>query len=193
MKALSTPFNNLFKWDVVCHEKIQGGLGLRNLVDLNKALLGKWISGDLLSKPNCAWKRVIVLKYGLEDRGWRSRLPRGFWKVIMKEADWVDNNGEFVLGNGRRVRFWQDHWCGNSSLRLAFPAILYIARDKNATMVGIWDLLRAGGSWNIQFLRSFIDWEVDSVVSLLNFIQNFVVLAEEDKVRWKRVGGRGSL
>lgn len=143
------------------------------------------------SEPNCAWKRAIVLKYGLEDRGWRSRLPREFWKVIMKEADWVDNNVEFVLGNGRRVRFWQDHWCGNSSLRLAFPAIFEIARDKNATMVGIWDLLRAGGSWNIQFLRSFIDWEVDSVVSLINFIQNFVVLAEEDKVRWKRVGGRG--
>lgn len=50
MKALSTPFNNLFKWDVVRQEKIQGGLGLRNLVNLNKALLGKWISGDLL--PN---------------------------------------------------------------------------------------------------------------------------------------------
>ena len=32
---------NLIKWEVVCADKNKGGLGLRKLVLLNKALLGK--------------------------------------------------------------------------------------------------------------------------------------------------------
>lgn len=58
-------------------------------------------------------------------------------------------------------------------------------------MGGFWELWGAGCYWNIQLLRSFDDWEVDSVVCLLNSIQNLVVFAEGDKVRWKRVGGGG--
>ena len=33
--------SHLINWDVVCSEKRQGGLGLRNLTILNKALLDK--------------------------------------------------------------------------------------------------------------------------------------------------------
>ena len=34
---------HLIKWEVICADKSKGGLGLRKLVLLNKALLGKWI------------------------------------------------------------------------------------------------------------------------------------------------------
>ena len=34
---------HLVNWEVVCTKKEKGGLGLRKLVPLNKALLGKWI------------------------------------------------------------------------------------------------------------------------------------------------------
>ena len=34
---------HLVKWEVVCTDKNKGGLGLRKLALLNKALLGKWI------------------------------------------------------------------------------------------------------------------------------------------------------
>ena len=34
---------HLVKWEVVSTEKRQGGLGLRKLNIMNKALLGKWI------------------------------------------------------------------------------------------------------------------------------------------------------
>ena len=32
---------HLVKWDVVCTEKLNGGLGLRRIATLNRALLGK--------------------------------------------------------------------------------------------------------------------------------------------------------
>ena len=34
---------HLVKWEVVCGNKEKGGLGIRKLTLLNKALLGKWI------------------------------------------------------------------------------------------------------------------------------------------------------
>ena len=34
---------HVVKWDVVCTDKNKGGLGLRKIVMLNRALLGKWI------------------------------------------------------------------------------------------------------------------------------------------------------
>lgn len=91
-----------------------------------------------------------------------------------------------------RLRFWQDHWCVNAPFCTFFPDIFEIARDKDVIVAGAWSRWGAGGYWDILFLRSFNDWEVDSVACLLNFIQNFVVSTEREKVRWKTIGGGGS-
>ena len=56
---------HLVKWKVVCSEKGMGGLGLRNLTLLNKALFGKWIWRFGLD-PNCTWKRLMSFKYGVD-------------------------------------------------------------------------------------------------------------------------------
>ena len=59
---------HLVKWNVVCTKKNKGGLGLRKIVMLNRALLGKWIWMFACEKDNL-WKQVITTKYGQEDRG----------------------------------------------------------------------------------------------------------------------------
>ncbi|KAL6342798.1 hypothetical protein AAG906_016633 [Vitis piasezkii] len=41
---------HLIKWEAICEDKSKGGLGLRKLVLLNKALLGKWIRDLLMIK-----------------------------------------------------------------------------------------------------------------------------------------------
>ena len=54
---------HLVNWEVVCAEKEKEGLGLRKLVPLNKALLGKWIWRFACEKENL-WKQVLLAKYG---------------------------------------------------------------------------------------------------------------------------------
>ena len=77
----------LVSWNKVCMLIAHGGLGVRNLVAFNKALLGKWLwrFGVESSK---FWRRVLVAKYGVTGRGWYTRLVRGshgcsLWKGIM--------------------------------------------------------------------------------------------------------------
>ncbi|RVW90151.1 Transposon TX1 uncharacterized 149 kDa protein [Vitis vinifera] len=59
---------HLVKWSVVCTDMRQGGLGIRSLVALNKALLGKW-DWKFAIERNSLWKQVIIDKYGEEERG----------------------------------------------------------------------------------------------------------------------------
>ena len=84
---------HLVKCYVVCSEKRQGGLGLRNLTFLNKALLGKWI-WRFAFDMDCTWKILINSKYGLDGLGWCSKEARGpfgvgLWKEFLKESSWV--------------------------------------------------------------------------------------------------------
>ncbi|RVW95073.1 putative ribonuclease H protein [Vitis vinifera] len=68
--------SHLVKWEAVCVEKEKGGLGLRKITILNKALLGKWIWRFACAKEEF-WKKVLEAKYGKEEFGWRTRKANG--------------------------------------------------------------------------------------------------------------------
>ncbi|RVW81743.1 Transposon TX1 uncharacterized 149 kDa protein [Vitis vinifera] len=95
--------------------KKQGGLGLRKIATLNRALLGKWIWRFACEKDNL-WKQVITTKYGQEDHGWRSKKASGaagvgVWKEILKESEWCWENLAFLVGKGDvGPRFGQGDW-----------------------------------------------------------------------------------
>ena len=67
---------HLVNWEVVCSGKGLGGLGLRNLSLMNKALLEKWI-WRFASDKDSTWKRLIAFKYRTVDLGWGSSEARG--------------------------------------------------------------------------------------------------------------------
>ncbi|RVX04357.1 putative ribonuclease H protein [Vitis vinifera] len=70
---------HLVNWERVCMGKEKGGLGLRKLIPLNKALLGKWVWRFANAKEEM-WKRVLVAKYGQEEFGWRTKKGKwSFW------------------------------------------------------------------------------------------------------------------
>ena len=48
----------------------------------------------------------------------------GLWKAIRKEWNFLSGRLAFQVGNGQRVRFWMDKWCGDESLCESFPPYL---------------------------------------------------------------------
>ena len=59
---------HLVRWKTVCLEKRKGGLGVRNLSVMDKALLCKW-SLLYANERETLWKQVISEKYGEDDGG----------------------------------------------------------------------------------------------------------------------------
>jgi len=39
------------------------------------------------------------------------------------------------IGDGRKVRFWEDQWFGNSNLAIQYWALYYISNEKNITQL----------------------------------------------------------
>ena len=168
--------------------KEKGGIGLRKLVPLNKALLGKWVWRFARAKDEM-WKQVLVAKYGQEEFGWRTKKANGafgvgVWKEILKEADWCWENMTFKVGKGTRIRFWTDPWCGDVELSLRFPQLFAAAAQRNATVGDMWDQKSGQGGWNLRFIRGFNDWELDMVGELLQILRSQRITLE-DSVFWK--------
>ncbi|RVW30880.1 putative ribonuclease H protein [Vitis vinifera] len=156
---------HLVKWEVVCTDKDKGGLGLRKLAMLNKALLGKWIR-----RPKKSNGAVGV----------------GVWKEIWKESEWCWDNMMFRVGKGNTIRFWTDVWCSDLVLSHCFPHLFGMVVQRNSTVEEMWDQSSGQGNWNLNFLRDFNDWELDTVGEFLHILRGHKPTLEEDSVLWRQ-------
>ena len=44
----------------------------------------------------------------------------------------INSRTSFSVDNGKRVKFWKDQWCGDSTLRESFPSLYCVAMTKDA-------------------------------------------------------------
>ncbi|RVW79591.1 putative ribonuclease H protein [Vitis vinifera] len=154
---------HLVKWEVVCTDKDKGGLSLRKLAMLNKALLGKWIWRYACDKDNL-WKQVIKVKYGQEGLGWRPKKANGAVGVGILD---------------RCVVF-------RVSAVHCFPHLFGMAVQKNSTVEEMWDQNSGQGNWNLNFLRDFNDWELELVGDFLHILRGHKPSLEEDSILWRQ-------
>ena len=95
---------HLVRWATICLDRRKGGLGVKSLSTLNKALLCKW-SWRFANERGALWNQVIMGKFGEERGGWCSRDVReeygvGLWKAIRKFGHLVSSKLSIVVGNG---------------------------------------------------------------------------------------------
>ena len=62
------------------------------------------------------------------------------------------NYGSFQLNDGNQIRFSEDKWLGNHTLREQYPALFNIVRKKHATVATVFDRVPL----NVSFRRTLI-------------------------------------
>ena len=102
----------------------------------------------------------------------------GLWKTIRKKWIYLSGRLAYQVGNGQRVRFWMDKWCGDEPLCESFPSLFSISLSKEAWVSDVWNPDGDGGGWTPFFSRAFNDWEVELVEHFLQKIQVFKVQRE---------------
>jgi hypothetical protein len=55
----------------------------------------------------------------------------------MKVKNSFLNLGHFQLGNGQNVRFWEDRWLGNSTLKELYPTLFAITMKKHIFVASV--------------------------------------------------------
>jgi hypothetical protein len=85
------------------------------------------------------------------------------------------------LGNGQKVRFWEDVWVENSSLAIQFWEIYVIINEQNKTVAVLWD----GVNLKCTFkrcvnVRLFNMWQ-----EVVNIASTAIFSSVEDETIWQ--------
>uniref|UniRef100_A0A803QNN3 Reverse transcriptase zinc-binding domain-containing protein n=1 Tax=Cannabis sativa TaxID=3483 RepID=A0A803QNN3_CANSA len=186
--------DHLVSREEVCRPKHEGGLAIGRLDMRNKGLLMKWLWRYPL-ESNSLRHKVIKSRYGIAENCWDTQSghrlsPRGPWKDIS------DLYGEFLelvkfkVGNGATIRFWEDIWIGETTLRSRFPDLAVVSKAKN---MSIKDLVAIEGevgncvaSWNFKFRRNLMEREMPNLIVLLQLLEHIRLLNISEDIRlWK--------
>ncbi len=184
------PRHHLVRWDNVCSPFANGGLGIRKLVDFNRALLGKWLWRFGLEETRL-WRRVLVARHGVVAGGWCTHLVRGshgcgVWKSIMMGWDSFAKHVSFKVGIGSQIRLWHDRWCEDCPLKEVYPFLFDVASNREAIVADVLTRQDGGGEWNVTFIRNFNDWEMDGMLSLFNLLYSHIPTRVcEDVLLWR--------
>jgi hypothetical protein len=180
---------HLVNWHRVCSPIKVGGLGVRNIIKFNQALLGKWIL-RFSQERGALWRSVIEVKYGSVRGGWSSLPVTGsygvsVWKFIRRGWDTVAKYLHFEVGEGSHICFWHDLWCGNRPLKLCYPDLYFIACFSDAWVVDNLSVVGGVAHWNVLFTRYAQDWEVEMVIAFYEQLYSIRIRhGEVDRVVW---------
>jgi len=94
------------------------------------------------------------------------------------------------LGRGDKVRFWEDVWVGESSLKTLFQRLfsLSVNQKNKVEEVSVWK-----GSvwrWGLQWRRDKFEWESEMEANLMEHIARVSVKRE---IHYVQVWGQGNL
>jgi hypothetical protein len=86
------------------------------------------------------WKTILKLKYvgtkALSQVSWKQGDSH-FWAGLMAANSKFFRFGQFFIKNGSQIRFWEDKWLGNATLREQYHALYSIVRYKSDTIVKV--------------------------------------------------------
>ncbi|WMV52954.1 hypothetical protein MTR67_046339 [Solanum verrucosum] len=181
---------HLVKWEEMNISKKIGGVGIRNMKFQNQSLMMKWL-WKFASAGNSLWKEVIAAKYGMRDKWMTTKVTSPYGSIVWRSTsdlwDLVLERSYRKVGNGRKVAFWMDKWCGQVPLSQRFPDLYDLCQMQQATVAELWN----DQGWNLHFRRNLNDWEMCRITEFLVTLAQFSNLSEEeDSLVWN-VGSKG--
>ena len=129
--------------------------------------------------------------------GWCIRSINGPYGVgLWKNISWVwpsfSRHILYDIGDGSRVKFWQDHWGGEISLAVSYPELFRFCRDKEASVAALMKYTNGVLVWDVSFFRGVHARELEAMLGFLDTIYGSSIRGfGEDKICWKPSRDKG--
>ena len=163
---------HLASWKLVNLQKKHGGMGVPDLRDLNLVLLGSWIK-RFLKDVGKLWYNIITQKCVRNAVNIFS-LPHSnssvFWRGVLWAAKALKFGYRWVVGDGTKVRFWEDIWFGTAPLATQFWDLFCICDQIGVSLASVWD----GVEVKLTFRRNFSEDMMERWFELSEIISSVV-------------------
>ena len=119
------------------------------------------------------WAKVIKSKFGLHLNKWDSGLAsrssyRSTWKFVSSLYEEFSDLVCFKVGNGRRIRFWEDVWWEDEAFSNRFANLYRLSLASNSTIMEL--IVSHNGSStqgrDLRFYRNLHDREIENFSNL---------------------------
>ncbi|XP_024642292.1 uncharacterized protein [Medicago truncatula] len=124
------------------------------------------------------WRKVLVARYGVADGGLEDgdledggRSCSSWWREIVRIRDGICEGGEGWfgacvrrrVGDGAKIDFWRDRWCGDVPLCDRFSRLYDLAVNKSITVRNMFLLGVDVGGEALRWRRRLWAWEEELV------------------------------
>ena len=102
----------LKSWKFICQPKKLGGLGIKQMTNVNKALLTK-TGSEVSEKNNGLWYKILVAKYLRHTNFWQATQNQSdsyFWKGILQTRETLSKGRCIQINNGANTSLWDSPW-----------------------------------------------------------------------------------
>lgn len=135
-------------WDKITNSKKERGLGIRDMLAFNKALLAKQ-AWRIITHSSSFLSRVYKAKYFQKTTSFEASSYQSSsyaWRSIIQTLPLIKKGVKWVVGNGEKIRAWQDKWLFGEDDQLSptgpgaesFPFLL--VKDLFVSGTKTWDI-----------------------------------------------------
>jgi hypothetical protein len=104
----------------------------------------------------------------------------GLWKFIRRGCEEFSKGSRFKVGDGSKISFWHNVWCGERPFKTTFSGLYSIASLRDASVADHPQFSSGSSQWNANFVRVAHDWELEFFSSF--FDQLYSIRLEQDGV-----------
>lgn len=163
--------------------KEYGGLGIPSLRDLNLCLLASWVKRYNLDGQKL-WRELIDHKYETSKANIFDSKTVGssqFFRGMIWAASAAKMGYTWKIGNGRKVKFWEDNWLGPSSLAIQYWEIYILVNEKSSTVAKLWD----GVNLKCTFRRGVDNRQMNLWLEIVQLASTITFSNDEDALIWR--------
>uniref|UniRef100_A0A803QNQ9 Reverse transcriptase domain-containing protein n=1 Tax=Cannabis sativa TaxID=3483 RepID=A0A803QNQ9_CANSA len=147
------------KWDHLCTSKFYGGLGFRNIVHHNQAMLAKQ-AWRILTNPDSLVAQLLKAKYFKRNDfllAATGHTPSFCWRSILWGRDLLTKGLIWKIGDGNLVNTSESNWLPSHGKAIPKPGLSLPSQNVSF-------FITEDRHWDLQKLRRFFDEEMCNAI-----------------------------